>query len=91
MDKWHWNIHRNNSDTSVINEFIYSALSIYGGLISPNNPRKIPIARPLRRGMVVFREFLVLTSDLLFCVQYDMLLFGDISTVSVCNTYLANP
>ena len=37
----------------------YSALPIYRGLFPPKNSRKTPIARPLGRGMVVSREFLV--------------------------------
>ena len=38
----------------------YSVFQIYRGLFSPSNSRKTPIARPLGRGMVVFRESLVL-------------------------------
>ena len=36
----------------------HSALPTYLGIFSPNNSRKTPIARPLRRCMVVFRAFL---------------------------------
>ena len=52
-------------------------LPLYRGLFSPNNSRKTPIARPLGRGMVVVREFLVwpwsltdvLHSNLLCCLH----------------------
>ena len=39
----------------------YSALPIYRGLFSLNNSREAPIARPLGRGMGVFRDMLVWT------------------------------
>ena len=37
----------------------YSALPIYRGPFAPNNSRETPIARPLGRGMGIFREILV--------------------------------
>ena len=37
----------------------YNAPPIYHGIFSPDNSLKTPIARPLGRGMVVFREFIV--------------------------------
>ena len=39
--------------------FIYSAVPIYHRLYSPNNSRGTLIARPLGRGMGVFRKILV--------------------------------
>ena len=62
----------------------YSALPIYRGWFSSYNPRKTPIARPLGRGMVVFREFLVWPKCYLYLlssVQYRVILHRDISRV----------
>ena len=67
-----WKIRQNNDlSVSVCDKFCVlmtmyesegmdwccSALPIYRGHFSPHNSRKTPIARPLGRGMGVFREF----------------------------------
>ena len=42
-----------------MNQSYYSVFPIYRGVFSPNNSRETDIARPLGRGMGVFREILV--------------------------------
>ena len=55
----------------------YSALPIYHGLFSPNNSPKIPIGRPLRRAMVVSRDFLVWPRFylLIYCAVCNIVLY----------------
>ena len=61
--------------------YIYSTLPIYRGLSSPNNSRMTPIARPLGRGMGVFRESLIWPkfprSNLVYIVLYGTVIYRE--------------
>ena len=69
---------------------VYSALSIYRGLFSPNNSRKTPIARPLGRDMVVFRDFLIWPKFYLgsYCAVDDItVLFFGLASLTLRPSY----
>ena len=72
---------------------IYSALSIYHGQLSPNNSRGTPIARPLGRGMGVFREILVWPKFYIWiqCTAYCIMTYGTAiyrESIVSCNDFL---
>ena len=64
---------------------LYSALSIYCGLFSPNNTREIPIAHPLGPGMGVFCEIIVWPKFYLW-IQWTMCSINLYGTVANCPT-----
>ena len=51
---YHYMYHKGMPDAVYL---YYIALLVSRGHLYPNNSRKTPIAGPLWRGMVVFREF----------------------------------
>ena len=66
---------------NIDNTLYNSTLTIYRGLFSPNNSRETPIARPLGRLSWDPSLTEVLPSNLVYCVQYRVIWYRNISKV----------